>query len=244
MRNKKLVVSQLFDSPKTMKFLSCCFFLLCFNLLVAQVPDTLSTTPPKTVLKVDSTQLSTRLDSLVNSDQPVPKKKNFLGRFFDRKDYPNPKKALYLSLLLPGSGQIYNKHYWKAPIVYGAYTFAILNIRNNRRDFKRFRDARIAALDEDPLTVNNTGFDATSLRSLRDAALTQAETGFLILLVIHAFQAADAFVFAHLKTFEVSEDLSLRISPQMGLGPQQQWNAGVYVAMSFSGKGAPKPHPF
>ena len=226
-----------------MKYLFCCCFLVTFNLLDAQITDSLATNS-ETVLKLDTTQLSARLDSLIRAAPPAPKKKNFIGRFFDRADYPNPKKALYLSLLLPGSGQIYNKQYWKAPIVYGGYTFAILNIRNNRQDFKRFRDARIADLDEDPLTINTTGFDAVTLRSLRDAALTQAETGFLILLIVHAFQAADAFVFAHLKTFEVSEDLSLRISPQMDLGPQQQWNAGVRVAMSFSGKTAAKPRSF
>lgn len=226
-----------------MKFLSCCFLLLCFNLLVAQVPDSLFV-PSEIPIRVDSTKLSSKLDSLLKADMPAVKKKNFIGRFFDRADYPNPKKALYLSLLLPGSGQIYNKQYWKAPIVYGGYTFAIINIRNNRRLFKYYRDNRIADLDEDPLTINTTGFDEVTLRSLRDAALTQAETGFLILLIVHAFQAADAFVFAHLKTFEVSEDLSLQISPQLGLGPQQQWNAGINLAMSFSQNSASKPRPF
>ena len=183
-----------------MKFLSCCCLLLCFNILGAQVPDSLST-PPKTIIKVDSTQLFARLDSLLKTDQPVPKKKNFIGRFFDRKDYPNPKKALFLSLFLRGAGQFYNKQYLKVPIVVGAYTAGVINIRNRRKEFKFFRDNRIAELDEDPLTENITNFDATSLQALRDNALTRAETGFLILLAIHAVQAADAFVFAHLKTF-------------------------------------------
>ncbi len=229
--------------PIAMKYLYCCCFLLSFNLLGAQITDSLATTS-ESVLSVDSTQLSARIDSILSGTQALPKKKNFIGRFFDRSDYPNPKKALYLSLLLPGSGQIYNKQYWKAPIVYGAYTAAILNIRQNRKLFKRYRDNRIALLDDDPMTINETNLDEVSLRSLRDAALTQAETGFLILLIVHAFQSADAFVFAHLKTFEVNEDLTLRISPQMGLGPQQEWNAGINVAMSFSGKSADKPFSF
>lgn len=211
---------------------------------MAQVPDSLNI-PVEQVVSVDTSQFSTGLDSILKTDLPVVKKKNFIGRFFDKKDYPNPKKALYLSLLLPGSGQIYNKQYWKVPIVYGAYTAAILNIRNNRRDYKNFRDNRIALLDDDPNTVNQEPeLDAVSLRSLRDAALTKSETGFLILLIVHAFQAADAFVFSHLKTFEVNEDLSLQISPRIDLNPQQEWNAGINVAMSFSGKKATKLFSF
>ena len=211
---------------------------------MAQVPDSLNI-PVEQVVSVDTSQFSTGLDSILKTDLPVVKKKNFIGRFFDKKDYSNPKKALYLSLLLPGSGQIYNKQYWKVPIVYGAYTAAILNIRNNRRDYKNFRDNRIALLDDDPNTVNQEPeLDAVSLRSLRDAALTKSETGFLILLIVHAFQAADAFVFSHLKTFEVNEDLSLQISPRIDLNPQQEWNAGINVAMSFSGKKATKLFSF
>jgi len=64
------------------------------------------------------------------------------------------------------------------------------------------------------------------------------------LLIVHAFQAADAFVFSHLKTFEVNEDLSLQISPRIDLNPQQEWNAGINVAMSFSGKKATKLFSF
>lgn len=212
-------------------------------MLNAQLPDSLSI-PTKPMPTIDTSQFATKLDSILQSEVTVPKKKNFIGRFFDRKDYPNPKKALYLSLLLPGTGQLYNKQYWKAPIVYGLYTAAIINIWDKRRAYKFYRDNRIALLDEDPNTVNQTNFDAQSLRALRDNALTNAETGFLFLLVIHAFQSADAFVFSHLKTFDVSEDLSLRISPQIGLDPQFPVNAGVQVALSFSGKNTAAPKPF
>ena len=193
---------------------------------------------------IDSSELVTKVDSILQSDVIVPKKKNFIRRFFDKKDYPNPKKALFLSLVLPGMGQIYNKQYIKAPVVVGAYTYAIINIVDSRRAFKFFRDNRIAELDQDPTTMNITNLDAESLRSLRNSALTRAETGFLILLGIHALQAADAFVFSHLKSFDVSEDLSLQVSPQMGLDPQNQLNAGVQVALSFSSKNKTRLRPF
>jgi len=226
-----------------MKFFCYCCLFLFSNVLLAQLPDSLNI-PVKVEAQVDTSQISAKLDSLLQSDLPVAKKKNFIGRFFDRKDYPNPKKALFLSLILPGSGQFYNKQYLKVPIVAGLYTAGIVNISNRRAEFKFYRDNRIAELDGDPNTINITGFDEQSLRSLRDNALTNAETGFLILLVIHALQAADAFVFAHLKTFDVSEDLSLRISPQMGVDQQQQLNAGLQVALSFSNKKVESPRPF
>jgi len=226
-----------------MKYVCYCWLILLPNLLLAQIPDSLSI-PVETVIPVDTSRLAAKVDSIMQADLPVEKRKNFIGRFFDRKDYPNPKKALFLSLILPGSGQFYNKQYLKVPIVVGIYTAGIINIRNRRTEFKFYRDNRIAELDGDPNTMNITGFDEQSLRSLRDNALTNAETGFLLLLVIHALQSADAFVFAHLKTFDVSEDLSLRISPQMGMDQQQQLNAGIQMSLSFSGKKTSSPRPF
>ncbi len=229
-----------------MKYLNCFFLILSCNLLLAQLPDSLSipTKPMPTPTAIDSSELATKVDSILQSTLVAPKKKNFIRRFFDKKDYPNPKKAVFLSLILPGAGQVYNKQYLKAPIVVGAYTAAIINISRHRRNFRFLRDSRIAELDDDPTTINTTGLDERSLQSLRDNSLTRAETGFLLLLAIHAVQAADAFVFSHLKSFEVSEDLSLEFSPQMGLDPQNRLNAGVQVALSFSAKNKTKPHPF
>jgi hypothetical protein len=227
-----------------MKYFCCYCLILVSNLLVAQVPDSTSF-PTKSVSPIDSSLLSQRLDSLLLNNSPTKKKKNFIGRFFDKKDYPNPKKALYLSLIFPGAGQIYNKQYWKAPIVWGGYTAAILNIRARRIEYRFFRDNRIAELDDDPNTINLTGLDERSLQALRDNAQTNSETAFLIILAVHTFQAADAFVFSHLKTFDVNEDLTLQINPQMSLDQyQQRWNAGVQVALSFSNKPTPTPRPF
>jgi len=226
-----------------MKYLCYCWLILFSNLLFAQTPDSLSI-PVETVIPVDTSGLSAKIDSIMKSGLPVEKKKNFIGRFFDRKDYPNPKKALFLSLFLPGAGQFYNKQYLKVPVVVGLYTAGIINISNRQREFKFYRDNRVAALDDDPDTMNQTNLDAQSLKALRDNAQTNKETGFLLLLVIHALQSADAFVFSHLKSFDVSEDISLRISPQMGMDTRQQLNAGVQVALSFSSKKTISPRPF
>ena len=129
--------------------------------------------------------------------------------------------------------------------VWGGYTAAIINLRNRRFEYRVFRDNRIAEIDGDPNTINITGLDERSLQALRDNARTNSETAFLIILAVHAFQAADAFVFSHLKTFDVNEDLGLQINPQISLDQyQQRWNAGLQVALSFSNKPAPTPRPF
>jgi len=218
------------------------FFSLCFifcHPAFAQETDTLALPAPAVVL--DS--LPSLKTAILGDSIPV-KKRNFLGRLFHDKNYPNPKKALFLSILVPGTGQIYNKQYWKLPIVYGAYTAAILNIRKHRQDVKLYRTNLRAELDDLPGTVNMTQFNANALRGLRDNALSKTETGYLILFLLHALQTSDAFVFAHLKTFDVSEDLSMHISPQVGMSQQLRPHAGVQFLLTLRPASTPTPTPF
>lgn len=215
------------------------FFLsICCLQIVAQEIDTLFTPVPITPDSLPA------LQTAILGDSVEVKKRNFLGRIFNNDDYPNPKKALFISLVIPGSGQIYNKQYWKLPVVYGLYTGAVLNIRRHRQAVKFYRTNLRAELDDSPDTDNVTRFDANALRLLRDDALTKSETGFLLLFLLHTLQTADAFVFAHLKTFDVSEDLSMQVSPKVGMDPHLRPHAGMQILLTLRSASTQTPTPF
>ncbi len=124
-----------------------------------------------------------------------------------------PRKASILSAIIPGAGQIYNRKYWKAPIVWaGMGGMGYLFIQNqNEYSFYRENLKKLVAGDSSALT-------ATGLSS-RDQIQTQKLfyrkrrdlCGFG-LLAIYAINIIDANVDAHLKTFDVSDDLSLQIN--------------------------------
>lgn len=157
--------------------------------------------------------------------------------FFDFKsDYINPKKAAILSLALPGAGQAYNKRWWKLPIVYGAIGGMVYAIDFNQGLYRRFRDALVLELADQPHEFDGTGIDsANALRSLRDEYDRNTQLSYIGSVVLYGVIAIEAFVDAHLLDFDIDDDLSLRVQPtlqplpaELGLG-----SAGVAVVVRF-----------
>jgi len=135
----------------------------------------------------------------------------------------SPKIATRRSLILPGWGQAYNREYWKIPVVWGAIgTCAGIWIYNNTW-YKRTRSAYI--LVRDTLTSrygeiherlkfsNGQPLDANSLQNYRNQFRRDRDYSLLYFLAAWALNVADATVFAHLKNFDVSDDLSLKVKP-------------------------------
>ncbi len=168
----------------------------------------------------DSTSLEV-IDNSVSSDT-VQKKKGFFH------DYPNPKKALLLSLIVPGTGQIYNKKYIKLPFVYGAFTGLILTANFNGSNYRRYRDAYALKLDGEPHEFSNTTIDdATVLRARRDSFRKNMELSYIFLGLAYVLNGIDAFVDAHLLQFDISDDLSMRVQPNASI-----INTGIGVGVS------------
>jgi hypothetical protein len=150
-----------------------------------------------------------------------------------KKLYSRPRKATVLSALLPGAGQIYNRKYWKAPVVYaGLGGFGYMFYVNNSQ-YNDFRKGVRAAYDDDPNTTYDLRYTPEQLqaqklyyRKYRDFALFGL--GFIYLINI-----VDANVDAHLKTFDVSDDLSVNIRPWHAL---YNGNGFVSSAVGFSVK--------
>jgi Family of unknown function (DUF5683) len=179
------------------------FFLLPV-LVSAQRADTSALKPRNPVIDT----------AIVVTDTfPTEKKRNFIGRFF-KNDYPNPRKALFFSLVLPGAGQIYNKRWWKVPIVYAALGGCAFVEINNINQYRLWRDNYRLKVDgdttNDPTEQPFARLDATTMRKNRDIARRNLEQSSLVLGFALLLNATDAFVDAHLGRFDVSEDLSLR----------------------------------
>lgn len=159
-------------------------------------------------------------------------KERFMYRLW-KKDYPNPKKALYLSLAVPGAGQIYNKRWWKLPFVYGAVGGLIYWADYNTSGYKLFRDAYIAELNGNIHPFTGSGADAGDLKRFRDKFDKDRQLSYILIGVVHLLQGAEAFVDAHLRNFDVDDDLSFRLKPSIQDTPYYGPVVGLGISFSF-----------
>lgn len=134
-------------------------------------------------------------------------------------EFPDPKKVLRRSLIIPGWGQVTNNQIWKVPIVYGVIgglTYYSIQLNN------RYGDYRAAYYNLNPETPDDNKFGPTpeyisqdanlqSLREIRNSLRNRRDLVFVFIGVSYALNAIDAYVFAHLRSFDVSDDLSMNI---------------------------------
>ena len=168
------------------------------------------------------------------------------GRIEKRKVNPlAPSKAAFYSAILPGLGQIYNRRYWKLPIVYAALGTGIYASTYNDDLYDRFRSAfkrrRAGFTDDEFYDVNGSGIVPGS-PDLSDEALQDAQERYqrdrdlalLITIGLYAFNIIDANVDAHLQQFNVDDDLSLDVKPYLEYHPiTSDPNYGVALIVKF-----------
>ena len=147
--------------------------------------------------------------------------------------YSNARKATIMSAVLPGLGQIYNKKYWKAPIIYAALGGIAYWGINNHNQYKYYSKNLSALHDDDASTLNETPYTSDQLitqkryyKKFRDMAIM---TGGLVYLV----NIIDANVDAHLKTFDVSDDLSLQVKPYTNFCYNSALQTGLTLKLNF-----------
>ena len=142
-----------------------------------------------------------------------------------------PARAAFYSAILPGLGQAYNKRYWKIPIVYGAIGTGVYFYTTNNQEYNRYRNAYKQRLK---------GLDDEFKGQYSDATLINAQKGFqrnrdlslIISLGLYALNIVDANVDAHLKQFNVNDDLSFRPEVYPTDFSQQQ-NVGLTMTYRF-----------
>ena len=131
------------------------------------------------------------------------------------KPIPSPKKAALLSALLPGFGQVYNKKYWKVPVIYAGLITSAYYINDNHNHYKQYKEAYLIRVDNNPNTIDDfvSQYSSENLITLKDFYRRNREISMLIFVSIYILNIVDASVDSHLFDYDITDDISLNLSP-------------------------------
>lgn len=165
---------------------------------------------------------------------------------------PKPQRALWLALVLPGAGQIYNRKYWKLPIVYGGMMGCLYAMNWNNMMYKDYSQAYLDIMDSDPTTESYNKFlhlgkviDSSNeerykklFKSRKDKYRRWRDLSFFCMIGVYAISVIDAYVDAELSEFDISKDLSLKVEPtvinnHVSNNPLEASSIGVNCSINF-----------
>ena len=140
---------------------------------------------------------------------------------------PDPKRAMWLSILCPGLGQIYNRRYWKLPIIVGGFVGLAYGTTWNNRMLQDYRRGYRDIMDDDPDTRSYMNFFAptvkeenldpewikNAMRNKRDYYRRYRDICIIGMVAVYLLNVIDAYVDASLAHFDISPDLSLDVRP-------------------------------
>ena len=165
---------------------------------------------------------------------------------------PNAKRAMWLAIVLPGAGQIYNRKYWKLPIVYGGFVGCAYAMRWNNQMYHDYSQAYMDLMDDDPNTQSYNQFlhlgakidesniqrYQTLFKNRKDRFRRWRDLSFFCIVGVYALSIIDAYVDASLSEFDISKDLSLRVEPtiinnERERNPIKANNLGMSFSLNF-----------
>lgn len=161
-------------------------------------------------------------DGIISSAIPVPVENRVSIAADTTKKRSPARTAALLSAVVPGAGQVYNKKYWKVPLVYGALGIPAYFFFDNLKWFNKTRfayniafskdTARYKEVDPQLLVMVQQGY-TSSLQNYRNEFRRNVDYSVLVFMLLWGLNVVDATVDAHLKDFNISDDLSIRIKP-------------------------------
>lgn len=179
----------------------------------------------------DSVALNT--DTVIVKNDSVPTKKANPSEFKRH----SVKKAVLYSALVPGWGQVYNKKWWKVPIIYAGFGGLGFAIGWNAKKWHTYSDAYRMRVDTFPETVDPyVGiYSDANLLTLKNYYRRNMDLSIIFTTVLYALNIIDAAVDAHLFEYDVSDDLTLRVQPQLQLAsrPGENSYTGLNITMHF-----------
>lgn len=219
------------------------FFLFCTFALQAQIvqekQDTTQVAVGDTTIVVKSDSLSISSPEVIvpasnQSDIIAQKVDSILstttsGAFFAPSTIfkPNPRKAVIYSAIFPGLGQIYNRKYWKLPILYGGFAAFTYFVTWNNRYYQTYFEWHRDLIDGDPNTNewhNGLPYGKTPdnvdkkwlegvYKDRKDYYRYYRDFSFIGAVAVYLLGIVDAYVDAQLFNFDISPDLSMRVEP-------------------------------
>ncbi len=186
--------------------------------------------PMDSLLQVDAAALTGDSVAVVNDSVSLlsmskPKKMK------TKRDWstwrPDPQRALWLALVIPGAGQIYNRKFWKLPIFYGGFMGCIYALTWNNQMYKDYSQAYLDIMDKDPgtasynkflhlgqqITPENEERYKEIFKNRKNKYRRWRDLSFFVMLGVYAVSVIDAYVDAELSVFDISKDLSLEVEP-------------------------------
>ncbi len=149
-----------------------------------------------------------------------------------REPFITPKKKAMFSAILPGLGQIYNKQYWKLPIVYGGLGVAGYYLVKNTDDYNKYRRIYAGRLSgREEYFQMESQYTLEQIKIKQDEAREYRDLTVLFTVLGYGLQIVDALVFAHLKDFDISDDLAMQIRPTLTPNPFNFYRPAVGMGM-------------
>ena len=156
--------------------------------------------------------------------------KTILDKKFLRRNLsefkPDPIRATWLALVIPGAGQFYNRKYWKLPIIYGGFLGCLYALTWNGQMYSDYAQAYLDIMDSDPNTksyekmlpprysiVGQEGRFQAIFKSRKDTFRRFRDLSIFAFAGVYLLSVIDAYVDAELSTFDISKDLSLQLQP-------------------------------
>ena len=188
--------------------------------------------------------------SAADAEEPlnVVTSKDYSGLDRKREFNPDPTRAVWMSALFPGLGQIYNRRYWKLPIIVAGYMGLAYGTSWNARMFSDYQLAYSDIMDDDPdtksyldffpptvdeSTLDNIWFTQT-LKSRKDYYRRNRDLCIICCVGVYLLCMLDAYVDASLSHFDISEDISMDVAPAVIINPgYRKPTLGLNWALTF-----------
>lgn len=235
--------------------------LMPCNALVTGGKDTISVNDTiMTVAAENDKQISDTINKVVSAADFVSMRmlsaSDSVNKKKEKRDWstwrPSAKRAMWLAIVIPGAGQIYNRKYWKLPIVYGGFLGCLYAIRWNNQMYHDYSQAYMDIMDNDPntesynqflhlgntITEENKEQYQNLFKKRKDFYRRYRDLSVFCLIGVYALSVIDAYVDASLSEFDISKDLSMKVEPTIinnrsSLNPLKSSSLGLQCSIKF-----------
>lgn len=179
-----------------------------------QIADSLDAANRKGVKEIEEPE------SIVVKTDSIPPAQDLNKKIF----IPNPTKATWLAVVFPGGGQIYNRKYWKLPIIYGGFAGCAYALSWNGKMYKDYSQAYLDIMDSNPNTKSyedllppNARYNEEQLKNTikkrKDMFRRYRDLSIFAFIGVYLISIIDAYVDAELSNFDITPDLSMKVEP-------------------------------
>lgn len=167
---------------------------------------------------VDTAMISLKSDSILNEKEKKPVKRWI----------PDSNKSLWMAMVLPGAGQIYNRKYWKLPIIYGGFVGCAYALTWNTKMYNDYSQAYQDIMSDNPNNdsykdfippyvdiESNLEYYKNTFKNAKDIYRRQRDLSIFAFIGVYLLSVIDAYVDAELSDFDISKDLSLKLEPTL-----------------------------